>query len=79
MGVLARDTPAHQGLDRQIRDRIIRRGQLGKRSVEILESAADDGASELGDPTEVMVNGHRRQTGGGRYRTSLYRRRPQLG
>jgi hypothetical protein len=76
--VLTGDPKAHHGLKGQIRDRIIRQGQLRKRRTQLLEPAVDDGAGELGDPAEVVVDGHRRKPGGRRHRTRLDRRRAQL-
>lgn len=67
MGVLTGDPPGGQCLDSQIGDRILRHRQLRKRVVELLEAVVDDGAGELRNPTEVVVNDHRRQPGRGRH------------
>src|SRR5206468_11248133 len=47
--------------------------------VELLESLVDNGAEELGDPTEVVVDRHRREPARGRDRSRLDGGRSLLG
>jgi hypothetical protein len=79
VGVLAGDPPTRQRQGNEVRHRILRHRHLQKRSVELLEAMVDNGADELGDSTEVVVNHHRRQPACGCHRTRLDGGRSLLG
>jgi hypothetical protein len=71
MGVLAGDPSSRQRHGKEIRQWILRYRHLGERFVELLESVVDNGADELGDSTEVVVDRHRREPACGRDRSRL--------
>ena len=77
--VLACNAPTRQCLDSQIRNRILRHGQLRKRPVELLEPSVDNRTRELRNPAEVVVHQHRREPTRGSHRTRLDSGWPLLG
>jgi hypothetical protein len=73
VGVLAGDASSRQGHGIEVREWILGHWYLGEGPVEVLEAVVDDGAHELGDPAEVVVDRHRRDSACGCHRACLDR------
>ena len=79
MGVVAGESATHQCPSKEVREWILRFRHLSERPVELYESMVDNGAHELGYPTEVVVDRYRREPACGRDRARLDGGRSLLG